>query len=272
VSVRQERAGVLLEWGVVTDRGSRRELNEDRYVATAPVFVVADGMGGHDAGELASAAAAGALGALGELEEIVRADVAAVLGVAHDEVRKITSVPGRGAGTTVSGVVVARGEHGPEWLVVNVGDSRTYLESGGRLERVTVDHSEVQELVDAGFITRAQARTHPRRHVITRALGSATAPTADYWQLPVEAGDRVLVCSDGLTSEVEDDEIARILRAEPDAQRAAGRLVEAALAAGGRDNVTVLVVTAVEVVGQGGLDDGDDTRPRPTGSTTDGDR
>ena len=269
MSQRQAHGGVVLEWGVVTDTGRRRPLNEDHYVATAPVFVVADGMGGQDAGELASAAAVGALGTLGELDAVSRADVEVVLGAAHDQVLRIETLPGRGAGTTVTGVVVASGPRGPEWLVVNLGDSRTYLQSEGRLERITVDHSEVQELVDAGFITRAEARTHPRRHVITRALGAPATPRADFWHLPVEVHDRVLVCSDGLTSELDDDDIARILRDEPDAQGAAERLVEAALDAGGRDNITVVVVDALDVTrGAVTSDDDcdDDTRPRPAGA------
>jgi protein phosphatase len=269
VSQRQEHGGVVLEWGVVTDTGRRRPLNEDHYVATAPVFLVADGMGGQDAGELASAAAVAALGTLGELDAVSRGDVEAVLGAAHDQVLQIETQPGRGAGTTVTGVVVASGAAGPEWLVVNLGDSRTYLQAEGRLERITVDHSEVQELVDAGLITRAEARTHPRRHVITRALGSPSAPRADFWHLPVEAHDRVLICSDGLSSELDDGDIARILRDEPDAQTAAERLVAAALEAGGRDNITVVVVDALEVTGAVLTWDDDcdeDTRPRAAGA------
>ncbi|QAY64365.1 serine/threonine-protein phosphatase [Xylanimonas allomyrinae] len=266
MSLRQEYGGVVLEWGVVTDAGRRRPLNEDHYVASVPVFVVADGMGGRDAGEIASAATVAALGTLVERAVVSRKDVESVLDAAHDEVRRIETRPGRGAGTTATGVVVVPGKLGPRWLVVNVGDSRTYLHAQGRLERVTVDHSEVQELVDAGLITRAQARTHPRRHVITRAIGAPWAPRPDFWWLPVEAGDRVLVCSDGLTGEVDDDEIARVLGDEPDAQVAAATLVEAALRAGGRDNITVVVVDAVTVDGADGSHRDEDTRPRPAGA------
>ncbi|GAB2451803.1 PP2C family protein-serine/threonine phosphatase [Xylanimonas ulmi] len=267
----QEHCGVVLRWGVMTDTGRRRALNEDHFVASAPVFAVADGMGGQDAGDLASAAAVAALGALGGLTAVSQADVEDVLGRAHAAVRRIETQPGREAGTTVTGAVVVPGPIGPQWLVVNVGDSRTYLQAQGRLERLTVDHSEVQEMVDAGVITRAQARTHPRRHVITRALGAPAAPRADFWWLPVEADDRLLVCSDGLTSELDDVEIADILRAEADPQAAARALVAAALAAGGRDNITAVVVDALEVAGA--VDDcDDDTRPRPAGAVSGGGR
>jgi len=275
VSERSEQSGVVLSWGAASDVGRRRALNEDRYVAQPPVFAVADGMGGQDAGEVASAVAVSALATLVDLDTVGRAEVETVLAVAHDQVRLIETQPGRGAGTTVTGAVVARGPHGPEWLVVNLGDSRTYLRSEGRLERITVDHSEVQELVDAGYITRAQARTHPRRHVITRALGASETPQADWWSLPVEPRDRLLVCSDGLTSEVDDDDIARVLREQTDPQAAAEELVRAALAAGGRDNITVVVVDALEVrTGEDavGHDCDEDTRPRQAGAAAGGPR
>jgi protein phosphatase len=263
--------GVVLAWGAATHRGVRRTLNEDRYLATSPVFLVADGMGGHDAGEVASATAVDALESLRGMAAVRRGDVAQVLAAAHERVRAIATQPGRGAGTTVSGVVLTEHDGAPVWLVVNLGDSRTYLMSRGRLEQVSVDHSEVQEMVDAGMITRSEATTHPRRHVVTRALGSADAPRPDLWYVPVERRDRVLVCSDGLTSELTDERVACVLRETPDPQDAADRLVSEALAAGGRDNITVVVVDAValsQAPGDGppGDDEADeDTRPRAAG-------
>ncbi|MFP3714538.1 PP2C family protein-serine/threonine phosphatase [Puerhibacterium sp. TATVAM-FAB25] len=263
--------GVVLAWGAATHRGARRPLNEDRYLATSSLFLVADGMGGHEAGEVASATAVDLLEGLGLLGAVRRGDVAQVLAVANERVRAIATQPGRGAGTTVSGVVLTERDGVPQWLVVNLGDSRTYLMSRGRLEQVSVDHSEVQEMVDAGMITRSEAMTHPRRHVVTRALGSPEAPRPDLWYVPVESHDRVLVCSDGLTSELADERVALVLRETPDPQDAADRLVAEALAAGGRDNITVVVVDAVALSqGPGGGPPGDDeadedTRPRAAG-------
>ncbi|WP_125773483.1 PP2C family protein-serine/threonine phosphatase [Antribacter gilvus] len=250
---------LTIAWGAASHRGVRRALNEDGYLAAGGVFLVADGMGGHDAGEVASATALEALRPLTEMGRIEPHDVEALLGVAQERVRSIdTGTPGRGAGTTLTGVVVAYLEDVAYWLFVNVGDSRTYLLSGGALDQVSVDHSEVQEMVDAGVLTPDQARTHPRRHVITRALGSHDEPRADFRYVPVAAHDRVLVCSDGLTGEVSDERIAELLLSHADAEEAAGKLVAEAILAGGRDNITVIVVDATGV----GSQTGSDTAPR----------
>jgi protein phosphatase len=147
----------------------------------------------------------------------------------------------------------------PYWLVLNIGDSRTYRFSQGSLNQISVDHSEVQELVDAGQISRAEAAVHPRRHVVTRALGTGYETEADYWLVPVEEGDRMLVCSDGLNGELDDEQIAGILAAEPDPQAAVDELIQAALRCGGRDNVTCIVVDATNVPT---ADDGVHTAPR----------
>jgi protein phosphatase len=132
----------------------------------------------------------------------------------------------------------------PYWLVLNIGDSRTYRLSRGSFSQVSVDHSAVQELVDAGQITPAQAAVHPRRHVVTRALGTGDETEADFWLLPIEEGDRMLVCSDGLNGELSDDQIAGILGSEADPQAAVDELIQAALRSGGRDNVTAIVIHA----------------------------
>ncbi len=233
-----------LLWGAATHQGARRTLNEDSYLARGSVFFVADGMGGHEAGEVASAAAVEALAPLGRSEVVGVDEVRCRVRAAHDAVRAIETAPGRGAGTTLSGVVLTDQGGEPYWLVVNVGDSRTYRSADGVLEQVSVDHSEVQELVDAGRITAEQALTHPRRHVVTRALGAPDDPEPDFWFLPVHAGDRMMVCSDGLTAELSDRRVAEVLMVEPDPQTAAERLVAEALVAGGRDNITVIVVDA----------------------------
>jgi protein phosphatase len=159
-------------------------------------------------------------------------------------------------GTTATGLAALETAGGDHLMVFNVGDSRVYRLSGGRLEQLTVDHSEVQELVLAGVITKEQARTHPRRNVVTRALGSDASMMPDHWLLPAIGGDRYLVCSDGLFSELP-DEVIRPLLAAGTPQQAADALVSAANDAGGRDNVTVVVVDIESD------DDGADERTLP---------
>jgi protein phosphatase len=160
-------------------------------------------------------------------------------------------------GTTATGLAAVEAAGGDHLMVFNVGDSRVYRLSRDRFEQLTVDHSEVQELVLAGVITREQARTHPRRNVVTRALGSDAGPRTDHWLLPAISGDRYLICSDGLFSELPDEAILPLLAAG-DPQYAAQALVAAAVEAGGRDNVTVLVVD----IDAGHNEDGEATLPR----------
>jgi serine/threonine protein phosphatase PrpC len=245
--------GLSLSYGYGTDRGLRRELNEDSFIASDPVFAVADGMGGHEAGEVASGMCVRALAAMPQLATGKRSITAAVLQQylvrADSAIRQAT---GARAGTTLAGAVVVEQMGMPYWLVMNIGDSRTYRLSQGEFAQVSVDHSEVQELVDAGEITPEEAAVHPRRHVVTRALGTGDETEADYWLLPVEEGDRILVCSDGLNSELTDEHMFRILSAVGDPQDAVDALIQAALRNGGRDNVTVIVVDARNVMNDGG--------------------
>ncbi|MGY2743155.1 PP2C family protein-serine/threonine phosphatase [Arthrobacter sp. UYCu723] len=237
-----------LSCGYGTDRGLRREMNEDSFIAADPVFAVADGMGGHEAGEIASGICVRTLAGIPQLASGGRDATAGVvqeyLLLADASIREAT---GSRAGTTLSGVVVVEQLGIPYWLVVNIGDSRTYRLSQGTFSQVSVDHSKVQELVDAGQISRAEAAVHPRRHVVTRALGAGDETGADYWLLPVEEGDRILVCSDGLNGELDDGQIAAILGSEADPQAAVDELIQAALGSGGRDNVTCIVVDASNV-------------------------
>jgi protein phosphatase len=255
-------SGLSLSYGYGTDRGLRRELNEDSFIASDPVFAVADGMGGHEAGEIASGMCVRALAAMPQLATGERSVTAAVLQQyllrADSSIREAT---GARAGTTLTGAVVVEQMGMPYWLVLNIGDSRTYRLSQGHFAQVSVDHSEVQELVDAGQITPAQATVHPRRHVVTRALGTGDETEADYWLLPVEEGDRILVCSDGLTGELTDDHLFRILSTVAHPQDAVDALIQAALRSGGRDNVTVIVVDARNVMNDAGIAT---TAPRPT--------
>jgi len=273
-STTQPGPGLSLTYGYGTDRGLRRELNEDSYIAADPVFAVADGMGGHEAGEIASGLCVRALAGIPQLATGERSITASVLQqylVRADN--SIREAAGARAGTTLTGAVVVEQMGMPYWLVLNIGDSRTYRLSQGRFEQISVDHSEVQELVDAGEITAQEATVHPRRHVVTRALGTGDETEADYWLLPVEEGDRVLVCSDGLTGELADEDILRILSTVAQPQDAVDALIQAALRSGGRDNVTAIVVDASNVAHDDGAgttapryspgDTDEETLPRP---------
>jgi protein phosphatase len=234
--------------GSATDVGRVRDQNEDCLLDAPGVHLVADGMGGHAAGEVASRIVVDVLASLAERPGVARAeDVTDIVREANDRIRQAQREDPhrRGMGTTVTGLTVVDTGDREEWLVLNVGDSRVYRLAGDRLEQVTRDHSEVRELVDAGLLDPAEAPYHPMRNVITRSLGADRAPEPDVWVLPPAAGERFLVCSDGLTGELDDDEIADILRSEPEPQAAADALVAAAVRAGGRDNVSVVVV-AVE--------------------------
>ena len=249
--------------------GARRRLNEDAYLAAAPLFMVADGMGGHDAGEVASATVIEHFSRLVGRESVSIDEVNAALADAREAVAMLSQHGGTSAGTTLSGVFIASVDGLGYWLVVNIGDSRTYQFVNGELEQITVDHSYVQELIDEGELTPEQAITDPRRNIITRAIGAGSVGEADYWLFPAERGDRMLICSDGLTTELTDDRIAEVLAAEADPHRAADILTAEAVRAGGRDNVTVVVVDALTVAAARGMhlraDDEDelaDTRPR----------
>ena len=230
-------------FGYASDRGLRRDQNEDSLIAADPVFAVADGMGGHEAGEVASSICVRTLGEAAfvgqHLPEVGAPELQALIRAADEGIREAT---GGRAGTTLTGAVLVRESGVPHWLVFNVGDSRTYRLTGGVLQQITVDHSEVQELVDLGQITPDEALIHPRRHVVTRALGTGSDTEADYWLIPVEPGDRLLVCSDGLTGEVSDGQLEQILSSVANPQDACASMVLAALRSGGRDNITVLVV------------------------------
>lgn len=230
-------------WGAATDQGRVRSRNEDAWYAGTSVFVVADGMGGHTSGEVASRSVVDSFRADDDLwltpevlHEALDSAVARVRGL---------PAPGRAPGSTVVGVGLAAQAGVPCWLVFNVGDSRAYRLSAGLLEQISVDHSRVQELKDAGVVIEAG----PRRNIITKAIGGGVRGpvSADQWLMPALAGDRILLCSDGLTGEVSDQLIAATLLAFRSPQSAAEQLVSAAVNAGGRDNVTVVVVDAVRV-------------------------
>jgi serine/threonine protein phosphatase PrpC len=237
-------------WGAATDRGRRRAANEDALLAMPPIFVVADGMGGHVAGAAAAQAVVEAFAREANTEWYTPAALDRAVGHAAAQVLALGHPDGPSPGSTVTGVGLACADGVPCWLVFNIGDSRTYRLADGELEQVTVDHSVVQQLIDAGELAHTDARTHLERNVITRALGAGLAarPVVDQWLVPAAPGDRLLVCSDGLHGEVTDQLIAATLLAAPEPDTAARNLIEAALAAGGRDNVSAVVIDALTVV------------------------
>lgn len=249
--------------GATTHPGRVRSHNEDAYLAAAPIFLVADGMGGQARGEAASAAVVDQFEALvgrpsvalEDLEEVATRVGASVSALADDD-----GAPG----STVSGVALTVSDDVPCWLVFNVGDSRTYLLSDGVLDQITVDHSRVQEMVSAGLINREEARIHRDRNIITLAFGAGLnyVPSFDIWLLPAIEGDKILVCSDGISSELTDALIAATMMQPLEPQVIADHLVAAALDAGGRDNVTAVVVAAAGAAGpMGGIVTEGDTWP-----------
>ncbi|AMB60299.1 protein phosphatase [Microterricola viridarii] len=239
---------ITLAWAAMTDTGLRREANEDSFLAETPLFVVADGMGGHSAGDVASGAVVSRLAELSGQSAVGPAAIEDALRLAVQDMHEKVGVTDAGSGTTVTGVAItATTGADSAWLVFNIGDSRVYVLSGGVLEQLTRDHSVVQELLDAGHITPEEAETHPHSNVITRAVGFHEDPVPDYQLIPIEAGMRLLICSDGLTKELTNYGIRHFLLANPRPGDAVEKLVEAALGNGGRDNVTVVVVDVVAV-------------------------
>lgn len=237
---------VVIAWAAATDTGRRRAANEDSYVAQSPIFAVADGMGGHSAGDLASAAV------VRRLAESVTGDFAAprvierALEAATDDISVISGESELGVGTTVTGALLTLQDGEPFFAVFNVGDSRVYSFERNELMQVTIDHSVVQELVESGTLTRDEAEHHPDSNIITRAVGFNAAPVADFWMVRAVAGLRLLLCSDGLTKEISDERIRLHLAAGLTASETAGALIDAALAAGGRDNVTAIVIDVLD--------------------------
>jgi serine/threonine protein phosphatase PrpC len=240
-------APIAVACGAATDAGLRRRINEDSYIAASPLFLVADGMGGHNAGEIASAAVIEEFATLAGRQSLTIDEVQTAVTASRRRVAMLPPGAGAGAGTTLAGVVIADVDGEGYWLAINLGDSRTYRLSEGRFEQVSVDHSVVQELVDSGQLAADAAERDSRRNVITRAIGAGSDSEPDYWLLPAEEGDRILVCSDGLSGELDRDALHAILLTETDPQAAATRLVHEAMVRGGRDNITALVVDALAV-------------------------
>jgi protein phosphatase len=235
---------VKIAAGFRTDVGRVRDGNEDSYVVDErlALFAVADGMGGHRGGEVASATAVEALRAAVASGRSIDAAVKAANTAVLERASRDSELTGMG--TTMTAVVAFGGA---ALLVAHVGDSRAYLLRDGHLERRTEDHSLVEELVREGRLTPEQAESHPQRAIVTRALGVDEDIEVDLYTIDARVGDRVVVCSDGLTTMLREREVERIARGEPEPQRCAEKLVDAAVEAGGEDNVTVVVLDILEV-------------------------
>ena len=235
-----------LAWGAVTDTGSIRDVNQDGVLSADPVFVVADGMGGHRGGEVASAivvdemAKITTVSSVDELIEMVQQANREVL----DRARLDPAL--YGMGTTMVALVAMTVDDQERLCVANVGDSRLYVRTADEMLQLTEDHSLVEGMVRDGWISAEEALVHPQRNVVTRALGVEEPLLVDAWELVPVTGDRYLLCSDGLTNELTDAEILEVLDQAGDPAVAASSLVQTACDAGGRDNVTVVVVDVVD--------------------------
>lgn len=239
---------LTLAIGAATDTGNLRGQNEDAHTAEQNLFAVADGMGGHNAGEVASAMAIEhlrgiALGGVSSAEAFAQV-VRDLNGAIYASATSTTDQRGMGTTLTAAALLTSTSDTDqPSQIVIaNVGDSRTYLLRSGELRQISVDHSYVQELVTEGLLTVDEARTHPRRNIVTRALGIDEQVSVDTWTIPMFDGDRFMLCSDGLVDEVPLDEITEMMREHSTPQHIAERLVTAAKRHGGRDNITVIVV------------------------------
>lgn len=243
--------------GAATNAGRHRAHNEDAYLAERPIFLVADGMGGHARGEVAARAVVEAFRPLAGITWVTAAEITVAIRRSQDAVRDLRSGTGPEPGSTVSGVALSQQRGVPCWLVFNIGDSRTYRLRAERLEQVSVDHSQAQALIDEAGYSLARAQRVAAPNVITRAIGGGLPDglVADEWLMLAAAGDRMLICTDGLTTELTDHLIRATLLSVLDPADAAQALVEAAVTAGGRDNVTAVVIDAVHVEG-GSIDDG----------------
>ena len=253
----------VLRSGSATDVGRVRTVNQDLALERPNLYAVADGMGGHVGGEVAARVAVETLEQAFErvstVDGLRDAFSEANAAVWHESQANADL---RGMGTTLTAMALVGGTGGRDVLALaNVGDSRAYVFSGDELIQVTDDHSLAEERMRHGEMTEAEAAVHPQRHILTRALGVGAEVDADMWELELHSGDRVLLCSDGLSNEVGTDEMADVLRTADDPEEAARRLVGAANEYGGADNITVVVVDVQ--VGEGGEGEGTAARVTP---------
>ena len=235
-------------WGAATHVGAVRRLNEDAYAVSDRACVVADGMGGHLAGEVASQLVTQMISDAFASKRVHVSELSDLLTDINTSVQiagKKNNTPGMG--TTVVGMVIVDNGDSPSAVVFHIGDSRCYRLAGGLMSQVTADHSHVEDLVRAGEITRFEAQTHPLRNVVTRALGVDATVEAEFFVLPDE-DCRLLLCSDGLSGELHEDEIWEHLNGHVDPTEAADALVHAVLDGPARDNITAIVVDLVAPV------------------------
>lgn len=231
-----------LEWAGVTDVGLRRDTNQDSFFAEYPLFIVADGMGGHAGGEIASQRTIARLEALLAEGQVNRPGIESALELVVGDIAAHPETTDEGTGTTLTGVFLEADGDDLHWVALNIGDSRVYLLREDRLVQVTTDHSVVQELIAAGKISPDEAEGHPYSNVITRAVGASELTAPDYVTIDVRAGDRFVICSDGLTKELTDYGIQHFLNENDDPGAAVDAMLAAALENGGRDNVTLVIV------------------------------
>lgn len=241
-SVRVPDGTIELSWAEVTDTGRRREVNQDAVLTSYPLFVVADGMGGHVGGEIASASTVDRLRGMVDDGTVTPKAIEKALVRAVKDILSHPETTDEGTGTTLTGVFLDTSQNPPHWVTLNIGDSRVYLLRDGDLVQITTDHSVVQELVAAGRLSPEEAENHPYGNVITRAVGPTESVKPDYVRLDVLDGDRFVICSDGLTKELTDYGIRHFLDENADPAAAVEAMLAAALENGGRDNVTIVVL------------------------------
>jgi PPM family protein phosphatase len=272
----------IVEEAGMSDVGRQRSTNEDAFYRRSPVFAVADGMGGAQAGEVASRLAIETFDDLDEADMPPEAKLEAIAKEANRRIYEMAQSDEKraGMGCTFTAALV----RDTEVTIGHVGDSRAYRVRDGELEQLTHDHSLVEELVRQGKLTQAEAEVHPQRSIITRALGPEPDVQVDKLTFPAQAGDVYLLCSDGLTGMVPDELIGELVRTSDSLEQAASRLIEAANENGGRDNITVVLFRVDEVAMDGDEDsqatqvglhvddveralDDQPTRPTPTQET-----
>ncbi|WP_298038686.1 PP2C family protein-serine/threonine phosphatase [uncultured Microbacterium sp.] len=233
---------IVLTWAGATDTGRRRENNQDAFLAMFPLFIVADGMGGHAGGEIASQSTVAHLQRMVETGPTTTTAIENALEQTVADIAAHPETTDEGTGTTLTGVFLDASGDDARWISLNIGDSRVYLLRDGRLVQVTTDHSVVQELISAGRLSPEEAEGHPYSNVITRAVGASELTPPDYLGIEVLDGDRFVICSDGLTKELTDYGIQHFLREYADPAQAVDAMLAAALENGGRDNVTIIVL------------------------------
>lgn len=241
---------LIVRFGVSTDAGAVRSLNEDSWLAAAPLFLIADGMGGHSSGARASSLVAEYFAGLVERHTLDAPAIAQGIEECDEMITALAADLSPAPGTTlILAALISEGGR-PYWLIANVGDSRAYLVTGSDVQPVSHDHSVVQELLDSGQLDASEVARHPERHVVTRALGGGSDSRPDFSMVPVPASSRLVLCSDGITSELTSAEFNHLALVDAEPLAVAAGLVTAALESGGRDNATALVVDVVSAVAE----------------------